>query len=306
MDGNWNPKMAAAYDQLGLALRTQGKLADAEDAFRSAIHNYYDYPKTRKEQADAVVHLGETLDLEGKQDDAEEAYAWALELDPTLTSRFPSLGARLADPLAPLTALAKATTGRLVRSDDALAEAFTSLDRRVRLTYQVPGPPDGRLHAVGVHLKRVGWRADAPAWARSSTPQAMAALRLRRLLAGEASAGTLRLRAAVGPAPDAAPSGGTGGPRVVVHVHLDLPPGSPLAEADRPALLRVSLGAGGPDAGPTVQEETLPAQSLAGKSGWDYSRELTLAPGQTAVAVVVEELSSREWGGLLVDLRAGR
>lgn len=303
IDRNFNLEKAAAYDQLGLALRAQGKLADAREAFEDAIHHYNDYPATRPKQAEAVVHLGETLALEGRHDEAEEAFRSALELDPTLAGRFPALGATLADPGAALAALATATAGRLVREDEALAAALTSLDRRVRLTYQVPGLPDGGLHAVEAHIKKVGWRAEAPPWARSSTPETVAEARLRRLLAGDLAGdlagGDLRLGARFVLAPAVSVSGDRQG---TVHLRLELPPGGAPADPARPILLRVSVATGGPDATPETHHQRLPPQALTGGEGWTFSTDVTLAPGRTAIAVVVEDLLSRKWGEVLIDL----
>lgn len=301
IDRNWDPQKAAAYVQLGLALRDQGKLDDAIEAFEKALYHFYDYPKNRQEQAEVAVFLGETFARAGRGDEAEEAFRQALELDASLAARFPALTARLQDPLAPLGALAESTVGRLVRNSEALAAALTSLDRRVRLTYQVAGPPDGRLHPIEAYLKRFGYRADAPAWARSSTPTTVAALRLRRLLAGDPAGGDLALETRLEPL-RAAGSGGDR--RAILQVRLPSPP-ERATDPDRGARFRISTASGAPEGAPAAyHHELLPPETRAGRSAWEYEAEIALPPGQTSVAVVVEDLVSGRWGGGLVDLGA--
>ena len=136
--------------------------------------------------------------------EARSAFETAYVFDGERTAAELGPSFALLDPLAPLAGLAGATTGAVVRDAEALAAAVDSLARRLRITYQVPGPPEVALHDVEVRCDRPGFRLRAPAWGRSATPDTVAAARLRRLLAsagrpGDAPRGGLRLAADLRP-----------------------------------------------------------------------------------------------------------
>ena len=80
--------------------------------------------------------------------------------------------------LAPLTDLAEATTGNVVRDAESLDAAVRSLAQRLRITYQVPGPPETGLHEVSATVARPDFRLRVPGWGRSATPETVAAARV--------------------------------------------------------------------------------------------------------------------------------
>ncbi|MEM7050449.1 MAG: hypothetical protein AAF604_12360 [Acidobacteriota bacterium] len=190
IDRNWNPAKARAFVELGDARRGQGLWEDAADAYRQAVYHFYGQPKLATEEAAAEVALGEVLQRAGKVEEAQRAFRQAVRKDPSLAGRFPELAARLIDPLPALEELATTTLGRLVRAPGALEAALDSLGRRVRLTYQVSGFPDGRLHAIEVESTT---KVESVRWSRWGTPPRVAEGWLRDLLSGGGRRGGLTL-----------------------------------------------------------------------------------------------------------------
>jgi Flp pilus assembly protein TadD len=84
------PHSAAAYNNLGLALRAQGKLAEAESAFQRAI-------ALQPDDADAHDNLGIALHNQGKLKEAEAAHRRAIELKPDDAGAHNNLGVTLLD-----------------------------------------------------------------------------------------------------------------------------------------------------------------------------------------------------------------
>src|SRR5262249_41002632 len=70
------------WNNLGDALRLQGKLAEAEAAYRQAIKFNPDTIKPNPGLAVAYHHLGIALHMQGKLKEAEAAYRQAIDLNP--------------------------------------------------------------------------------------------------------------------------------------------------------------------------------------------------------------------------------
>jgi tetratricopeptide (TPR) repeat protein len=282
-----DPERAEAHLALGRALEEQGKGEAAAGAYRRALYHFADDPRTAPRQAYAWTRLGGLLEAQGQEMAARLAFEKAVALDPSLAARYPGVAAELLAPLEPLAALADETAGRLVEDVSGLASAVGSLARRVRLTYQVEGLPTGELRPLEVRSLRRGVRLLAPRWARWGSPEAVAELRLRRLLAGEPAAGELPVKAAVEEA------------RLVVTLGPDLSPPGPQGPDAQPALLRLSLGVGGPDLPARVRHQRLPPRDLA---GFRWETELAPAAQGPWIAVLVEDLATGLWGGDLLEL----
>jgi tetratricopeptide (TPR) repeat protein len=296
LDKNLNPKKARALNDLGVSLREQGRLEEAEEAFRGAIHHYYNHPKHSARQAEALVNLGETLDRMGRERDARQAYRRAVALDPGRASDYAFIGGHLDEPLAALRLLSQATSGPVVATSEELAEAVAGLGRRVRITFQVGGVPDGQLHDVAVGLQRFGYEVKAPRWVRLSTPPAVAALRLRRLLAGEVETGELKVDCRFRSREEA--QAGFGG-EIVARL---LPGSEEWLEGEREDTpLRVSVGLGGPETEPLVLHDLLPLGKLVTSGEWLYRREVEPDRDYSWLAVVVEDLATGVWGGAMTE-----
>ena len=292
IDQSHRPEAGEAYLELGRALAAQGELERAVDTYRDAIHAFYDHPASAARQALAEAELGDVLARMERHGEAERWWRRALARDSSLAARYPGAAAALAAPREPLEALAKATAGRLVRDDPerpgALESALGTLEERVRITYQRPGPPDGGLHPLTVRRDGRERPLPAPAWARAGTPETVAAARLRRLLAtGETAGSTLVVTA------DAAPGG-------AVHLRLVPPAHGPLADPDHQPVLRVSLAALGPDGETAIRHRAPDSASLTAGEPWVYRFAVDLQPGHEPAAVLVEDLSSGLWGAAVV------
>jgi hypothetical protein len=197
-----------------------------------------------------------------------------------------------------LNAMASATGGTVIGYPGQLASALTGLAKRWHIFYLAPDPEDGRPRPVEVHLSPEGTLLRAPVWRRSSTPDEVAAARLREVLAGGAEHGTLPVTAtATLPAPAAGGGESRGSLRLTVGAFAaaDSLPAGPF---------RVSLAfAGTPEAAkpPTVQHRLLTRADLTAK-GWTETLTLDVPSGARTLGVAVEDLTHQVWGATAIDL----
>lgn len=205
----------------------------------------------------------------------------------------PGLGERRSDLDAPLERLAATTGGHLARSGDELGTVLGELSRRSAVRFVVPGPVDGTPRPLEIRASGAGTGQvpTAAAWAASATPDALAGARARRLLeeptahtgngwtvegrvllpASENRAGVARLETLLA-WPEQAGSA----------------PGGPL----RVSVVATRLG------GEVVERhETVTPPDLATATGWLYRTDLAESEDVQSVAVVVEDLSTGQWGG---------
>jgi hypothetical protein len=194
---------------------------------------------------------------------------------------------------ASLNAMATATGGTVVGYPNQLSAALTSLTRRWHVFYLAPDPEDGRPRPVEVRLLPQGTVLRAPVWRRSSTPDEVADVRLRRYLDGAAGvrdSASLALTAATA-AHD---------PRslqVTVGAY-----GTPTPTPAGP--YRLSLSYSGPNiATPVVQDRLLTSTDLTEK-GWTATVSLDIPPGARRLGVEVEDLAHQLWGVTALDLPA--
>ncbi len=319
-----DPKKADAYLELGQVLRRNGDLENARDAFKLAIHHFDSGRKTAREQAFAHVQLGAVLDALGEDEQATAAVERAHQLDAELAAGLVRPSVALRDPLVPLAVLAEETVGGVVQSADGLTAALAGLRRRVRLTYQVAGRPDGALRPLTLRLGRSGFQTRYPGWARSATPETVAAARLRRLLEEPGrsdSQGELELRLAWHPIEgrpaegrpaEGRPAEGRpaeGGSSGMLAAVLELAPlllEDELAIADaeppREALLRVSVGFGGPNSVPAVAHRRAVRWQLGGQATWTWADDVDPGDEHTWIALLVEDLTSGRWGAAVIDI----
>ncbi len=314
LEGKRKPKRAEAYLELGAALHDQGKLTEAEDALRQAIYHFAGDPKTAERQAVAFARLGAVFEEREQIQEASSALHLARRLDPNVAIAAGGPIAGLLDPVAPLEALAKTTGGGVVRSAGDLASALGRLRRRVWLTYQIAGPPDGDLHALEARYNG-SRRLIYPGWARSSTLEPVSAARARRLLAGEPTGGALALDTefvslASLREHDSPPSLQEDdlGKHRLGEIHLELEP--PVVDTDQETadvvppeggtVLRLTLGVGGPDVEPVMEHRRLGSQ--AGRETWSYRIGFEMPDDRSWLAVLVEDLETGAWGGRLIEI----
>ncbi|HEX3126213.1 MAG TPA: hypothetical protein VH394_02690 [Thermoanaerobaculia bacterium] len=180
--------------------------------------------------------------------------------------------AQIQPDLSPLRALIGPTAGMLATADALLPSTLATLGNRWHLYYQTQLPADGRLRPVEVRT-RDGSPVRARQWARSSTPEAVAEARLRRLLAGDSLSSSLPLRVEAGTitvAPFSAPEPAVAGP------------------------VRISIV----QADGTVRHELAPGIESPEK-GWSHGLP-DGPPGDQPLAVLVEDLARERWSAVRI------
>ncbi len=291
------PERAEAYLELGSALEGQGKLEEAEDALRQALYYFSGDPRTAESQAEAFVRLAKVLDAQNKNQEATAALDHASRLDPNRAIEA-GYAPTLLEPQLPMKLLSKTTTGRVVRGAPALSDFLAELSDRVRLTFQVAGYPDGLLHTLRAQYQGAARRGLSHAgWARSATPETVAAVRARRLLESGASDGELQVE--IGFQPEAS---GERDLRGRLSLSYDgKPEGSSAEEAKPSATLRVTVAFGGPDDEPSIVHHS-PETVAVTDAGWSQSLVQQIPEERTWMAVVVEDLQTGSWGSQLLEL----
>ncbi|HVT60626.1 MAG TPA: hypothetical protein VHR45_19790 [Thermoanaerobaculia bacterium] len=96
---------------------------------------------------------------------------------------------------APLLAMVRPTAGLVIPYRETLAPALGALAGRWHLWYEADATPAPRERQVTVSLLASARELRAPRWVRSSTPEEIAAARLRRILHGDTLAGSMPLTA---------------------------------------------------------------------------------------------------------------
>jgi Ca-activated chloride channel family protein len=212
--------------------------------------------------------------------------------------------AAFTSPREPLRRLADESGGDVVTSDEGLRDAVERFGRRVRLSYPSRLAAADGSQPLEVRATRPGWTVRARRWQVRGTPEAVAEVRLRRLLAGFESAGgfdvaaVLRLDPPAGADPDsleeASPSG-----RLEARLNLhDLEDATADGETmPASATFRVSVAVAAEDGESQLRSEVFEDQDLGRGAEWTYGADLELPEGATEVAVLIEDLGRGTWGG---------
>jgi hypothetical protein len=192
--------------------------------------------------------------------------------------------------LQPLQRLAVDTAGHVVRVADDLATPLDALEGRRRVYYLTDRPLDGEVRSLSARLVETGTELHSPAWIRSSTPPAVAAARVRALLATRPAAGaTTPLEASI--------ERGTDGQATLV---LEADWGA-AAELTARSMIRVSVGYERAGELPWVGHQRLAVGAVDPDGAWRHRLTVPLPDGVGRVAVVAEALVPRVWGATLVD-----
>lgn len=210
----------------------------------------------------------------------------------------------LVQPLKPLRLLADETGGELLSSGPALRDALERLAGRVELIYRSDLEIDGRSRSLEVRPQRPGWTVQSRRWLARGIPEAVAGVRLRRLLAGFEGDGGLELAAVLQldePTGDEEPSTGTLEARLDLHdLEAAAPVGRPPVEERTgfdDADFRVSVAIATEGGEIPIRSEIFTGQDLRQRREWQYKTDLELPAGATEVAVLIEELGRGHWGG---------
>lgn len=190
----------------------------------------------------------------------------------------------------PLLALAEATGGAVVTRGN-LAKSIAGLGERVKITYQVSRPPDGRAHRVELRPKRAGLTVQTFRWSAEATSEEIAAARAVKLTRGGGEAeGDLPVTVAVDWAP-AAKDRRSG----TITVRAPLVSVAPLLRDGR-GVFRVTIAVNDETAHAVVIHRTV-ADYDASSGTFVYRAPIEVGPEKIVVAVAVEELTTGIWGG---------
>ena len=189
-----SPDSVAALNNLGIALRRAGRIAESEAVLRTGIERH---PMT----AELHLSLGQTRQEWGRDDEAEQEFIRASVLDPKIAGPQQALGTlylaqgRVEDGIRALRAA--------VRADEGHAPSLVALAKALFLTGKVD-------QAAGMLNKALGLDP--------ALPEAHLALAELLLLAGDYPSGFKELQWRHGPPPDqeaARPATGDGVPAAI-------------------------------------------------------------------------------------------
>jgi tetratricopeptide (TPR) repeat protein len=288
LDGSMDPEKAAAHHELGQQLAEQGKPEAAATSLEEALRFYHDHPKYSRQRAAVLADLGEVLVSLGRLDEARRAIREAVELDSERASDHPFMEAQLEAPGAPLEALADSTGGRVVYSVEELSEAISGLARRIRLTFQFRGIPDGEIHQVVTQMRSGGYTVRAPSLVRFGTPATVSALRARRLLAGEVETGDFETKCRF-----VQESKSYSGRRGFLEVEiLDGRPEQGRAARN----LRLTIGIAREEGPFEIRQEDVILENET------HRMPLEIADDDVWLSLVVDDPSSGRWGGATTEL----
>lgn len=200
----------------------------------------------------------------------------------------------LLDGRAPLASWAAETGGQVVSGGDQIDALLARLASSYRVTFQVTRQLDGRVRPVQVRATRGGLEVYAPRWVRSSTPEAVAEARVRRIVAGEYEVGELALSAQWRREATTAPStDGLSNGTLAVKVDLaDRAAGDPDAKR---TTVRLTVAHGREGAAASYQHLVLTGQDFSG-TVWTHELPLSLPADTEWLVAVVEDLASGSWG----------
>ncbi|HKH46150.1 MAG TPA: VWA domain-containing protein [Thermoanaerobaculia bacterium] len=187
----------------------------------------------------------------------------------------------LADPRAPLAALAEETGGEVLTTQSATANALARLRSRVWVRYEAPAPSDGALHPIEVRVASAE-KTKAGRWSGPAVPDVIAVRRAQRLLAEEEDNEDLPAAAMLRQVVDA--SG-------IASWLLELRP-------EEPARQRLTLAIPSGSESMTTQRLLSPADLADGV----WRVPLSLPSGADRIAVVLDDPAGGPWGSRLLPV----
>lgn len=238
-----------------------------------------DTPVVAKPRSDFDVFLDHTgaVRRAPKASDREPAVDWE-KLEVSVTPI-----------LQPLVFLAAGSGGAVLRIADDVGVPLDVLPSRRRLYYLTDRPLDGDPRDVSARMVQSGATLRTPGWVRSSTPAAVAAARVRAVLAGRKLEDATPLRARI----ERDPSGQA---TLVVEPKWEQT-AAPLPQS----LIRISVGYARPGDLPWVGHQRVRAGAVGDSGAWQHRITLRLPPDAGPLAVVAEALVPRVWAATLVE-----
>ena len=203
---------------------------------------------------------------------------------------------KLMRPLQGLRRLAEATGGEVAVADAGLRQLAEGWDQRLHLTYRSSLTADAGVRPLEIRPRRSGWTLRYRRSVVRGMPEAIARLRLERLLAGHDDSGELDVAAVL--QVDAAGDANRG----ELEARLNLrdmqsdAAGSEAADLSR-ATLRVSVAMATEGGELTFRHQLFSPQDLDQREEWRYRVELDLPSAASEVAVLVEDVETGVWGG---------
>lgn len=191
----------------------------------------------------------------------------------------------LLSPLVPQGLLAAESGGRLVEKVADLPDLLLSLTGRHYIQFQVDRALDGQIRPLNLSASKSGIRVQGAKWVRSSTPDAVAEARVRRIVTGEPEMGELALSARL--------QGGKSGEASTLVLRLDLT-SSQRFSAER-STLRLTVAAGIEDGPARFTHHLLAGQKLTGAL-WSHDLPVELSGEEEWLVVLVEDLATGVWG----------
>lgn len=210
--------------------------------------------------------------------------------DPAPGSAFS--GSRTRDPLLEF---ADATGGSVVQRGQ-LARTIADLGQRVKITYQVSRPPDGKAHRVAVRTKRPGVNVRTVKWSSEATPDDIAAARVVQILRDGKPVGELPTTVSVEWAPAT-----TGRRTGNIVVQSSLKPIAALAPS-RNTAFRVSILAREAGQQPMLIHRMVNDYDPS-KGTFQYKAPITAPASKLELVISVEELSTGIWGGAKAEIQ---
>jgi VWFA-related protein len=160
-------------------------------------------------------------------------------------------------------------------------------------TFTVPVPDEG-VHELALRSTRPRVELRSLGWVSARLPEAVAAARIRRLLAGDLEGGGLEVAASVRESGLTAEGGEGEAPRADLEGQVNFIERDPQGPDSR---LRITIAPGNA-AGPVTVTHSQ-GEATADEPLWSFQRQLQLLPGSDRVAVLVEDLDTGLWGGAL-------
>jgi|HubBroStandDraft_3_1064219.scaffolds.fasta_scaffold18931_2 hypothetical protein len=278
-------RMLAAYGWLTVALPLRSLPSRREPALDEEMARVLREPGGAGAPASAEVVSGIVAlvqKMRGKEPiNALDLRLLAPQVDPTDAS---------------LVAFVRPTAGTVVPYRELVRASLDRLGGLWHLWYQAAASPTGEARPLVLRVPARPQEVRAPRWVRTSVPSALAAARLRRLLAGDPLFGDWRLELRATPL--------VHGQVVIIGNMAGVPEGVvPGEPAEGPLRFSVAWKEG-PDAF-HVEHQLLGSQALALWNSQRAVRVIFLSPptGTETLAVLIEDLASERWGGGPVQLR---
>ena len=193
-------------------------------------------------------------------------------------------GSRTRDPLLEFAD----TTGGSVVQRGQLAKTIADLGQRVKITYQVSRPPDGKAHRVAVNTKLPGVNVRTVKWSSEATPDDIAAARVVQILRDGGPVGDLPTTVNVEWSPAT-----TGRRTGNIVVQSSLKPIAAMASS-RSTAFRVSILAREAGQQPMLIHRMVTDYDPS-KGTFQYKAPITAPASKLELVIAVEELSTGIW-----------